>query len=262
MTSQLGPSQSKTDPPSFSHQDIELTNKRKTQTASNPPQSNSILSSLFVPSFFFLCVWCWIDFFFLCRVLLFRSLLSLLSSVYRFFLSIYHLWCSGMLSLIHFCLTHDIVFCLILAHCLLFQFGFIFSNQLKTWYRLRDLCWPENAMEHNGTTKNEGKKVFRPCVCTACQQKGGVKWGEIAQTLYQVSDAQQNQQDRGRVYSCGSHPSIHTHGQKFIIRRGADVRLYYVSVTAKTTFFEPLDIVGSNSILAWSYFKPRQSFTF
>ena len=53
MTSQLGPSQSNTDPPSFSHQDIELTNKRKTQTASNPPQLKSILSSLFVPNFLF-----------------------------------------------------------------------------------------------------------------------------------------------------------------------------------------------------------------
>ena len=45
--------------------------------------------------------------------------------------------------------------------------------------RLRDFCWPENAMEHNGTTQKWVKKVFRSCVCTACQQKWGVKWGNI-----------------------------------------------------------------------------------
>ena len=39
---------------------------------------------------------------------------------------------------------------------------------------LRDLCWPENAMEHNGTTKNEGEKKSSGHVYAQPVKKKGV----------------------------------------------------------------------------------------
>ena len=55
-------------------------------------------------------------------------------------------------------------------------------------------------MEHNGTTKTEGKKTLQAMCMHSLSTKRGCKVRKKAQTLYQVSDAQQNQQDRGREY--------------------------------------------------------------
>ena len=56
---------------------------------------------------------------------------------------------------------------------------------------MRDLCWPENAMEHNGTTKNEGKKSLQ-VMCLHSLSKSEVIEGKstkIAQILDEVIDA-------------------------------------------------------------------------
>jgi len=40
---------------------------------------------------------------------------------------------------------------------------------------MRDFCWPENAMEHNGTTKNEGRKSLQVMCMHSLSTKRGCK---------------------------------------------------------------------------------------